>query len=92
MFLCARDYGQHLDCAWYLTCKPGLFKKAVSKYAAGNVTALSMNLNVFAQQDLSAWGHIVHQSFLQAIKELMEGLKQDISRMNTQSKGYLSAW
>ena len=92
LFLCARDYGQHLDCAWYLTCRPGLFKKMVSKYAAGNPNALSMNLSVFAQQDLSAWGHVVHHAFLQSIKDLMEGLEQDISRINTQSKGYLSVW
>jgi hypothetical protein len=92
MFLCARDYGAHLDCAWYLTCRPTMFKKMVSKYAAGNPNTLSMNLSVFSQQDLSAWGHVVHQAFTQAIRELMEGLKQDISRMNTQSKGYLSVW
>jgi hypothetical protein len=92
MFLCARDYGQHLDCAWFLTCQPGLFKKAISRYAAGNANALSMNLDVFAQQDLSAWISVVHHAFLRSIKELMEELQQDISGMNTTSKGYLSVW
>ena len=92
MFLSARDYGQHLDCAWFLTCQPSLFKKAISRYAAGNANALSMNLDVFAQQDLSAWTSVVHHAFLRAIKELMEELKQDITGMNTTSKGYLSVW
>ena len=35
MFLCARDYGRHLDCAWYLTCKPGLLKKSNFKICNG---------------------------------------------------------
>jgi hypothetical protein len=92
MFICARDFGQHLDCAWFLTCQPGLFKKAVSKYASGNANAMSMNLDVFNQQDLSAWVHVVHRAFLHANKELMEELKQDITGMNTRSKGYLAVW
>ena len=92
MFLCARDFGSHLDCAWYLTCKPGLFKKTISKYTAGNPNALSMNLDVFSQQDLNAWASCVHQAFLRSTKELMEELKQDITGMNTRSKGYLAVW
>ena len=92
MFLCARDFGTNLDCAWYLTCKPGMFKKAISRYAAGNANALSMNLDVFNQQDLSAWVGSVHHAFLRSAKELMEELQQDITGMNTRSKGYLSVW
>jgi hypothetical protein len=63
----------------------------VSKYAAGNANAMSMNLDVFDQQDLNAWGSVVHHAFLRAIKELMEELKQDITGMNVRSKGYLVA-
>ena len=92
MFLYARDYGQHLDCGWYLMCKPGIFKKAISRYAAGNVNSLSMNLDVFDQQDLSAWTHVVHRAFLRVVKELMEELQLDLTGMNTRSKGYLSVW
>lgn len=92
IFLCARDYGQHLDCARFLTCRPSMFKKMVSKYATGNPNALSVNLSVFSQQELTAWGHVVHQAFVKAIQELMGDLDQDITRMNTQSKGYLSVW
>src|SRR5687768_14745624 len=85
MFLCARDYGQHLDCAWYVTCRPGLFKRAVSKAAVGHQNALSLNLDVFNQQDLEAWVSCVHHAFLRSIQELMEELKQDITGMNTRS-------
>jgi len=92
MFLCVRDFGQHLDCARFMTCRASMFKKMVSKYAAGSPNALSMNLNVFSQQELTAWQHIVHQAFVNAIKDLMADLDQDISRLNMQSKGYLSVW
>jgi len=92
MFIYARDYGQHLDCGWYLLCKPGMFKKAISRYAAGNPNSFSMNLDVFDQQDLSAWTHVIHRTFLRAVKELMEELELDITGMNTRSKGYLSVW
>jgi hypothetical protein len=92
MCLCARDFGQHLDCAWYLTCKPGLFKKAFSKYATGDANVMSMNLDVFDQQDLNAWVSCVHHAFLRSTKELMEELQQDITGMMTRSKGYLSVW
>jgi hypothetical protein len=47
---------------------------------------------VFAQQDLSAWTSIVHNAFLRSGKEIMEELKQDITGMQTRSKGYLSVW
>lgn len=92
MYLYARDLGQHLDCGWFLTVEPGKLKKALSKYMAGNPNALSQSLSVFAQQDLSAWKFIVHRSFVKCLKELMEELNQDVSAMNTQSKGYLSVW
>jgi hypothetical protein len=92
IYLFARDVGKHLDCGWFLTVEPGMFKKAFSKYAAGNPTALSQNLDVFSQQDLSAWTFIIHRTFLNCVKELMEKLELDITGMNTTSKGYLSVW
>jgi hypothetical protein len=39
------------------------FKKAISRYAAGNTNSFSMNLDVFDQQDLSVWTHVVHRAF-----------------------------
>jgi uracil DNA glycosylase len=49
-------------------------------------------IDVFDQQDLSAWVSVVHHAFVKSIKEIMEELKQDITGMNTRSKGYLSVW
>jgi hypothetical protein len=69
-----------------------MFKKAISRYAAGNANSFSMNLDVFDQQDLSAWTYVIHRAFLRTVKELMEELQLDITGMNTRSKGYLSVW
>ena len=92
MFVFARDVGAHLDCGWMLTVEPGMFKRAFSKKISGNPLTLSRNLEVFSQQDLSAWTHIVHRTFLRLVKELMGDMEQDITGMNTTSKGFLSVW
>ena len=92
MYLSSRDYGQHLDCGWFLTVEPRFLKRAISKYAVGSGNGRSLSLDVFDQQDLSAWVSVVHHAFVKSIKEIMEELKQDITGMNTRSKGYLSVW
>ena len=84
MYIFARDVGKHLDCGWFLTVEPGIFKKVFSQQMS--------DLDVFAQQDLSAWKFIVHRTFLHHVKELMAKLEQDVTGMNTQSKGFLSVW
>jgi hypothetical protein len=92
MYVYARDVGAHLDCGWFLTVEPGFLKKTFSKHMTGNPIALSQSLGVFSQQDLSAWTHIVHRTFLRLVKDLMGDMDQDISGMNTTSKGFLSVW
>lgn len=92
MFINVRDYGQHLDCAWFVTCQPGLLKRALSRAAAGHPDALSANLDLFNKLDLEAWITAVHHAFIEPIRELKGELQQDIAGMNTQSKGYLSVW
>ena len=78
MYVYARDVGAHLDCGWFLTVEPGFLKKTFSKHMTGNPIALSQSLGVFSQQDLSAWTHIVHRTFLRLVKDLMGDLDQDI--------------
>jgi hypothetical protein len=90
MYLSARDYGQHLDCAWFLTVQPGFFQRTASKFASGQKGGFG--LDVFDQQDLSAWISVRHHAFIRAVKELMEELQLDPMSMNTQSKGCLSVW
>jgi len=92
MYIGARDYGQDLDISWFLTLSPGFLKRTVSKYATGNPQALSMAINIFDQQDLSAYTTMAHHSLQKTLKTLMEELKQDYSTINTRSKGFLSVW
>jgi hypothetical protein len=81
-----------LDVSWFLTLSPGFLKRQISKYATGNPQALSMAINLFDQQDLRAFTTIAHHSLQDALKTLMEDLKQDYSTVNTKSKGFLEVW
>ena len=92
MFAFARDVGAHLDCGWMMTVEPGMFKRAFSKRISGSPLTLSQNMGVFSQQDLSAWTSIVHRTFKRLVQELMVDMEQDITGMNTTSKGFLSVW
>ena len=93
MFISARDFGRDLDVSWYLTVNPSSFKRAISKkLAMGDPNALSMNLDVFAQQDLGAYKTAAHHCVLAAIETLMEELKLDYSSIDRKSKGFLSVW
>jgi hypothetical protein len=79
-----RDFGNHLDCAWFLTVQPGFFQRTAAKFAQnGN----GLGLSVFDEQDLGAWIFVTHRAFMRAVKELMEELELDFTGMNTQSKG-----
>src|SRR2546423_838368 len=57
MYAGARDYGKHLDFSWFLTVEPGFFKKAFSQAVTHGESSLavSLNLNLFDQQDLRAY-------------------------------------
>jgi hypothetical protein len=93
MFINIRDFGAHLDASWYVTIEPRFLKRTVSKYTAGDPNALSQNIDVFSQQDLSAYVSITSHCVEQALDMLLEDLKQDPSRLHgTQSKGFLSVW
>jgi hypothetical protein len=93
MFIGARDYGRELDVSWFLTVNPGFLKRAVSKRLAfGDPNALSMNIDVFAQQDLSAYTQVAHHCLQQVIQQLMDELKLDYSSIDRKSKGFLAIW
>jgi hypothetical protein len=91
MFIGARDYGENLDIQWYLTCEPGFFKKHLSSVLTSGASdkALSLSLDLFKQQDLSAYATVVHHCLLKAIEKLMSGAGQDSSKMDRKSKGFL---
>jgi hypothetical protein len=89
MYLNVRDFGNHLDCAWFLTVQPGFLARTASKFSRDGD---ALGLSVFDEQDLSAWIFVTHRAFMKTVKELMEELELDLTGMNTQSKGYLSVW
>ena len=92
LYIGARDYGTHLDVAWFLTVQPRGFKRAFSKYAMGNPLAMSMALDFFRQQDAQAFVTTVHHCVTEEVKTLLDELEQDPKGLNTQSKGFLSVW
>lgn len=91
MYVGARDYGNNLDVQWYLTCEPGLLKKALSQAITKGTSdkAISLALDLFSQQDLRAYATVVHHSLLQAVVDIMDSLNQDTSEIDRKSKGFL---
>lgn len=88
----ARDYGTNLDVSWYLT---GSTKSVLVRtlaqvpgvgVAAGMYAALQ-SLDVFDQQDLTAYVTVGHHSVLQAVEELMQKQKLDLTRLDRKSRG-----
>lgn len=91
MFIGARDYGNALDISWFMTCEPGFFSKKLSNVLTSGASdkALSLNLDIFQQQDLNAYATVVHHCMLQAIEKMMSGKGQDTSQIDRKSKGFL---
>ena len=94
MYFGARDYGRHLDVSWFLTIEPGFFKKSFSSILThGNPMAISLTLDVFDQQDLSAYVASVHRCCVkQAVNRIMGELGGDTSKFDWKSKGFLEVW
>ena len=91
MYIGARDYGNNLDVQWYLTCEPGFFKKTLSSILTKGASdkALSFLLDIFQQQDLTAYVTYIHHCLLKAVEALMTSLGQDFKRVDRKSKGFL---
>ena len=91
MYIGARDYGNNLDVQWYLTCEPGFFKKTLSAVLTkgGSDKALSFLLDIFQQQDLTAYVTCVHHCVLKSIEAVMTGMGQDYSKVERKSRGFL---
>jgi hypothetical protein len=91
MYVGARDYGNNLDVSWYLTCEPGFLKKTFSRILTEGATdkAFSFDLDIFQQQDLTAYVTCVHHCLLKAVEAIMLGLGQDFSKIERKSRGFL---
>jgi hypothetical protein len=92
LFMGASNYGRDLAVYWYLTVNPGFLKRTISKQIASNPTALSQSIPVFAQQDLSSLVGSVHNRLKALIRELLDELSQDQTRVDWNPKGFLSIW
>lgn len=94
MYFGARDYGIHLDVSWFVTLEPGFFKKTASSLLAhGNANALSYLLDIFDQQDLSAYvGSVHHYCVKGAVTQLVEELGHTTAGFDWRSKGFLQVW
>jgi hypothetical protein len=88
----ARDYGTNLDVSWYLT---GSTKSAIVRAlanvpgvgVAAGLYAGTQSLDIFDQQDLSAYVTVGHHAVLRAVEELMERKKLDLARLERKSRG-----
>jgi hypothetical protein len=91
MYIGARDYGNNLDVSWYLTCEPKFWKRSLSSALTkgGSDKALSFALDLFQQQDLSAYATVVHHCLLKALEGFMTGRGQDPSKIERKSRGFL---
>lgn len=88
IFVGVRDFGHNLDVSWYLTYRPSLLEAFISLFRSRSVLALS-ELDLFEQQDLTAYATVCHHSALKAVGKLMLALDQDPSKIDRKSKGFL---
>lgn len=90
IFINARDYGNNLDTAWFLTFKPTVLQAALSIIPFVHLVPKTENdLNLFDQQDLRAYSGIVHQAVLGSVEKIVTGLNQDASKIDRKSRGFL---
>lgn len=88
IYVGVRDYGKQLLVSWYLVCEPGILGKLSRKMAEFKFMPLQMNL--FDEEELTAYTTTVHHAVLDAVKEVMEGLNQDFAKVDRKSKGFLN--
>lgn len=90
IYITARDYGKNLDVQWYLFNRsPQSFIEALKAAPKELRRGLTGGLNLFEQQDLTAFVTAVHHSLLEAVSKLMESLGQDPSTLDRKSRGFL---
>jgi len=80
MFVNVRDYGEALQTSWYLAYLPTIWQRFRGR--------LGQDLDLFDEQDLRAYVTVVHQSFIEAVIDLLNTLGQD-TNVNRTSKGFL---
>ena len=86
----ARDYGNQLDVAWYLTYRLSFLRWLLNKIPfASAIPSTIEDLDLFDLQDLRAYNTLCHHSTLEAVEKLMLSLNQDPSKIDRKSRGFL---
>ena len=90
IFINARDYGNNLDISWYLTYRPSFFMAILSLIPFVKLIPLYLSdLDLFDQQDLTAYTANCHHCLLKAVEKQMLALNQDFSKIEKKSRGFL---
>ncbi len=90
VFVNARDYGENLDVSWYLTCRPTFWQVLASLFAKSISIPKDMDdLNVFDQQDLTAYVTNAHHCLMKALEKVMFASGMDPSKLDTKPRGFL---
>jgi|GEM_PF-2142489 len=86
----ARDYGNNLDVAWYLTYRLSLIRWLLSIIPFVSFIPRTIeDLDLFDLQDLRAYNTLCHHSTLEAAEKLMRSLDQDVSKIDRTTRGFL---
>jgi len=90
LLLNARDYGNNLNVAWYLTYRLSLIRALLTIIPfVSFIPKTITDLDVFDLQDLTAYNTVCHHSVLSAVEKLMLSLNQDTSKIERKSRGFL---
>jgi hypothetical protein len=90
IYIAVRDYGNNLDVSWYLTFRPTLMQAIMSLIPFVSISPLSINdIDLFDQQDLTAYTANCHHCLLKAVEKQMLALNQDFSKIEKKSRGFL---
>lgn len=98
LYLTAYDYGTSLHVAWFLTAEPTFLQRLLGVIlfwqtgVRDDPRQLAFILDIPKQLELSAYTTMLHRAAKDAVKTLMEQLKQDFSKIDTRSKGFLELW
>ena len=89
IFINANDYGNNLFVSWYLTHKPDWWETLMLLMPGAKQILNLDSLNLFDRQDLTAYVSNVHHCFMEAVESLLVELKQDPSKIDRKTKGFL---
>ncbi len=91
----AQDYGRFLNVVWYLTASPGLMSKlrggGVVGLATGGGQFVLGDLDVFDQQDVSAFVAVTRMATQAAAEQLAQKRQLNIDRLERQTRGLRAA-